>query len=73
MTRASSAEKSGVLTGTQVNNLALKGRDFFALMQTIPGIVDTNNSREATTTASNAGIFINGARDNQKKGREEPE
>jgi hypothetical protein len=62
----SSAEKSGVLTGTQVNNLALKGRDFFALMQTIPGIVDTNNSREATTTASNAGIFINGARDNQK-------
>ena len=62
----SSAEKSGVLTGTQVNNLALKGRDFFALMQTIPGIVDTNSSREATTTASNASIYINGARDNQK-------
>ncbi|HUS08524.1 MAG TPA: carboxypeptidase regulatory-like domain-containing protein [Bryobacteraceae bacterium] len=62
----SSAEKSGVLTGTQINNLALKGRDFFALMQTIPGVVDTNTSREATTTASNANIYINGARDNQK-------
>ena len=62
----SSAEKSGTLTGTQVNDLALKGRDFFALLQTIPGVVDTNSSREATTTASNGGIFINGARDNQK-------
>lgn len=62
----SSAEKSGVVTGTQVNDLALKGRDFFALMQTIPGVVDTNSSREATTDSSNAGIFINGARDNQK-------
>lgn len=62
----SSAEKSGVVTGLQVNDLALKGRDFFALMQTIPGVVDTNSAREATTTASNAGIYINGARDNQK-------
>jgi hypothetical protein len=62
----SSAEKSGVVTGVQVNDLALKGRDFFALMQTIPGVVDTNQAREATTTASNAGIYINGARENQK-------
>lgn len=50
----SSAEKSGTLTGTQVNDLALKGRDFFALMQIIPGVVDTNSSREATTDSSNA-------------------
>jgi hypothetical protein len=61
-----SAERSGLVTGTQLNDLALKGRDFFALMQTIPGVVDTRASREATTNGSNAGIFINGARDNQK-------
>lgn len=61
-----SAERSGVVTGSQLNDLALKGRDFFALLTTIPGVVDTNSSRETTTNASNGGIFINGGRDNQK-------
>lgn len=61
-----SAERAGVLTGGQLNNIALKGRDFFALLATIPGVVDTNASRETTTNASNGGTFINGARDNQK-------
>ena len=61
-----SAERAGVLTGSQLNNIALKGRDFFALLSTIPGVVDTNASRETTTNASNGGTFINGGRDNQK-------
>jgi hypothetical protein len=61
-----SAEHSGVVTGNQLNDIALKGRDFFAFLSTIPGIVDTNGSRESTTNASNGGTFINGARDNQK-------
>lgn len=61
-----SAERSGVVTGVQLNDIALKGRDFFALLATIPGVVDTNASRETTTNASNGGTFINGARDNQK-------
>src|SRR5262249_4560156 len=60
------ADGSGLGTGTQLNDLALKGRDFFALLQTIPGVVDTKSSREATTNSSNAGVFINGTRDNQK-------
>jgi len=62
----SSAERSGVLTGSQVNNIALKGRDFFALLQTIPGVVDTNSARETTNNTAGSGIFINGNRDNQK-------
>ncbi|HWR53796.1 MAG TPA: TonB-dependent receptor [Bryobacteraceae bacterium] len=61
-----SAEHSGVVTGSQLNEIALKGRDFFSLLATIPGIVDTNPSREATSNASNGGTFINGSRDNQK-------
>jgi hypothetical protein len=61
-----SAEHSGVVTGAQLNDVALKGRDFFALLATIPGVVDTNASREATSNASNGGTFINGQRDNQK-------
>jgi hypothetical protein len=61
-----SAEKAGVVTGGQLNNIALKGRDFFAFMQTIPGIVDTRASREATRNDAVGGISINGARSNQK-------
>src|SRR5574340_143411 len=62
----SSAERSGVLTGNQVNGIALKGRDFFALLQTIPGVVDTNSARETTSNTAGSGIYINGNRDNQK-------
>jgi hypothetical protein len=63
----SSAERSGLVTGAQINDLALKGRDFFALLQTIPGIVDTaQDSREVTSNQPQRGIFINGTRENQK-------
>jgi len=63
----SSAEHSGTVTGSQLNNLALKGRDFFALLQTIPGVVDTAaDTRETTSNQPQRGIFINGTRENQK-------
>jgi outer membrane receptor protein involved in Fe transport len=62
----SSAERSGLLTGSQINEIALKGRDFYALLQTIPGVVDTNASRETTSNVAGSGIYINGNRDNQK-------
>jgi hypothetical protein len=61
-----SGEKSGIVTGAQLNNIALKGRDFMALLQTIPGVVDTNTTRETTTNAVNRGTYINGGRENQK-------
>jgi hypothetical protein len=63
----SSAERSGIVTGSQLNELALKGRDFFALLQTIPGVVDTAlDSREVTSNQPQRGIYINGTRENQK-------
>jgi hypothetical protein len=46
--------------------ISLKGRDFFALPQTIPGVVDTTASRDTSSNVAGAGIFINGNRDNQK-------
>ena len=61
-----SGERSGLVTGTQVNDLALKGRDYLALMLTIPGVVDTVTSRESSSNTAGAGIYINGARDNTK-------
>src|SRR5688572_22873960 len=63
----SSAERSGVVTGSQLNDIALKGRDFFALLQTIPGVVDmAQDSREVTSNNPQRGIYINGTRENQK-------
>ncbi|MEK7408987.1 MAG: TonB-dependent receptor, partial [Acidobacteriota bacterium] len=62
-----SAERSGLVSGEQLNNIAIKGRDFFALLSTIPGVVDTYTTpRETTSTSAIAGTFINGARYNQK-------
>jgi hypothetical protein len=61
-----SAEKSGLVSGEQLNELALKGRDFFALMTLIPGIVDISESRETTDPNSAQGIYINGGRADMK-------
>ena len=63
-----SAEKSGVVTGTQLDTLALKGRDIFSVLVTIPGIVDTgtSGSRVISSPTQIAGTSINGGRDSQK-------
>ncbi len=61
-----SAEKAGTVTSQQLDRLALKGRDFFGLMTTIPGVVDTTVGREMTRPESVAGTSINGNRDSSK-------
>lgn len=55
-----SGERSGLISGKQMNDLALKGRDFWALLATLPGVVDTNGSRETIGGTSNNGVTING-------------
>jgi hypothetical protein len=60
-----SGERSGLVTSTQLEDIALKGRDLFSLLATIPGVVDTVESRE-TASGGIAGTYINGARENQK-------
>jgi len=62
-----SAERSGVITGSQLNDIAVRGRDFFALLLTVPGVVDNfSQGRETMSPNSLRGTFINGGRDNQK-------
>ena len=62
-----SGEKSGLVSGSQLNDLALKGRDFLALTATMPGVIDTNSAtRDATTPNSLGGIYINGTRTESK-------
>jgi hypothetical protein len=64
--QVASGEKSGLVSGEQLNELALKGRDFFSLMILIPGVVDTSDSRETTANTAIDGIYINGARTDMK-------
>ena len=62
-----SGEKAGLVTGTQLNQLALKGRDFMSLVTLMPGVVDDGS--EARNTASRTafgGVFINGGRNDMK-------
>lgn len=61
-----SGEKSGLVSGDQLNSIALKGRDFFGMLQTLPGVVDTNAGRETLHTTSIQGIYINGGSDRSK-------
>ncbi len=63
----SSAERSGVITGNQMNDIAVKGRDFMSLLATVPGVVDRNSdSREAADIGSARGIHINGGSQRSK-------
>jgi hypothetical protein len=51
-----SGERSGLVSGEQLNNIALKGRDFWAMLTTLPGVVDDySQGRETITATSNRG------------------
>jgi outer membrane receptor protein involved in Fe transport len=61
------AEKSGTINTQQLQNIAVKGRDFFTLLNTVPGVVDNfSQRRETSSPDSIRGTFINGGRENQK-------
>ena len=60
------SERVGVLDSEDIQGLALRGRDFMDAIGLLPGVVDTNESREAPNPNSVQGIYIAGARDNSK-------
>jgi hypothetical protein len=57
-----SAERSGLVTGSQLGEIAIKGRDLMSFLATIPGVVDTSGgtSREALDPNGGVTITING-------------
>jgi hypothetical protein len=62
-----SSEKSGTITGDQIQKIAVRGRDFFAFLLSVPGVVDNFSQRRETMSPSSiGGTFINGNRENQK-------
>jgi hypothetical protein len=61
-----SSEKSGTLTGTQLNEMALKGRDFFDAVGLMAGVVDVADNRDAPGADSVGNLHIAGGRSSSK-------
>jgi hypothetical protein len=56
-----SAERSGLISQDQTQNVPLKGRDYLGLVKLLPGVIDTAN-RNAPGWNNLGGITINGNR-----------
>ena len=67
--QSETGERSGIVTDTQLKNLALNGRNPLDFMKTLPGVAVGNvNFGQTATSTSNLGAFnINGTRGNQKE------
>jgi hypothetical protein len=61
-----SGERSGLLDNTQLDHLALRGRDVFDAISLMPGVVDTTDGRDAPGPTSIGGIYILGGRNDSK-------
>lgn len=61
--QTSSAERGGVITSSQVQNLTLISREFSVLATLLPGVVATIRS-ETQGSGSNAFFFVQGSRSN---------
>ena len=59
-------ERSGTLSGQQLDEIALRGRDIFDAISLLPGVVDTSDGRDAPSPTSISGIYILGGRNDQK-------
>jgi hypothetical protein len=61
--QTASSERAGLVTETQLLNTAIRGRDFVALIATLPGIYDANmQSRDVSKGPGAGGLHINGGR-----------
>jgi hypothetical protein len=57
--QTASAERSGVLTGAQVENIAIRGRNVMNLLRLLPGVVDRS---EPEAISRNWDVSVNGLR-----------
>jgi hypothetical protein len=59
LVQTSTAARSGLITRDNIEDIALKGRDFAGMLKLLPGVIDTSN-REAPGWGSMGGLSING-------------
>jgi hypothetical protein len=55
------SQRSQTVDGAHLEEVGLKGRDVYQLLDLMPGVVDTNTSRDYSYPTSSSGITINGA------------
>ena len=58
--QTATSSRMGTVTSEQLVNIPLKGRDIFGLLTVVPGVQDTNLSRDFTSWTSMDAITING-------------
>ena len=59
-------EHSGTLTGDQLDEIALRGRDVMDAVSLMAGVIDTSDGRDAPGPTSIGNIYIMGGRNDQK-------
>jgi hypothetical protein len=59
-------DRSGTLSGQQLDEIALRGRDVFDAVSLLAGVVDTSDGRDAPGPSSISNIYIMGGRNDQK-------
>lgn len=57
--QTTNAARSGLITRDNIEDIALKGRDFAGMLKLLPGVIDTS-AREAPGWGSMGGLSING-------------
>jgi Carboxypeptidase regulatory-like domain/TonB-dependent Receptor Plug Domain len=67
--QSESGERSGLVTGTQLKELALNGRSYHDFFKTLPGVItgNVNSGQVASSTGSLGAFNVNGTRSNQKE------
>ena len=59
--QVSSSARQATVTAEQLANIQMKGRDIYGLLAVVPGVQDSNLSRDFTSWTSANSITINGA------------
>ena len=59
--QTASAERAGVITNSQVENLLIRGRNVMSLLSLLPGVVDIDNPE---SISRNWNLYVNGNRRN---------
>jgi carboxypeptidase family protein/TonB-dependent receptor-like protein len=67
--QSESGERSGVVTGTQIKELALNGRNYQDFLKTLPGVITgtVTGSQISSSTGRLGDYSVNGTRTNQKE------
>jgi len=67
--QSETGERSGLVTGTQIKDLALNGRNYQDFLRTLPGVITgtVTASQTSSSTGTLGNYSVNGTRTNQKE------